>query len=139
MNIQRNTVQRQIVLDALKKLNKHPTIDEIYAAIHSSHPSISKATVYRNLRQLAANRIIRQVSLLDGLERYDARTGQHYHFKCVKCGNILDVEIEYLADINYVVQRKYCVQVDEHDIVFSGTCMECEHIETDNAEEFAKT
>ena len=125
MKIQRNTVQRQIVLDALKKLNSHPTIDEVYTAIHAEHPSISRMTVYRNLRQLAANGTIRKVTLSDGLERYDERISQHYHFKCKNCGGILDVDIKYLDGINDTVQGKYGVQVDEHDVVFSGACLRC--------------
>ena len=125
MSFQRNTVQRQIILDSLKKLNTHPTIDEVYTAIHTDHPSISKMTVYRNLRQLAAGGVIRQVSLPDGLERYDARTSQHYHFKCRDCGSILDVDIEYISGINDTVQGKYGVQVEGHDVVFSGACLNC--------------
>ena len=125
MNRQRNTVQRQIVIDTLKKLNNHPTIEEIYSLIVKEHPSISKTTVYRNLRQLAAGGMIRRVSLPDGLERYDDRTDQHYHFRCRDCGQTLDVDIDYLADINEAVQGKYGVQVDEHDVVFMGICLHC--------------
>ena len=123
--IQRNTVQRQIVQDALKKLNTHPTIEEIFAVIHDDHPSISKTTVYRNLRLLAESGIIRQVSLPDGLERYDSRIDQHYHFNCKNCGDILDVDIGYLSGINSAVQAKYNVLVDDHDVVFSGICQKC--------------
>jgi Fur family peroxide stress response transcriptional regulator len=125
MEQKRNTVQRQIILDAIKKVNAHPTIDEIYAEIHKKHPSISKTTVYRNLRQIAENKIIRQVSLPDGLERYDVRTDQHYHFKCKDCGSIFDVDIKYLEGINDEVQGKYGVQVDNHDIIFLGICPKC--------------
>jgi Fe2+ or Zn2+ uptake regulation protein len=127
MDRQRNTVQRQIVLDAVKKLNTHPTNEDIYAEIHRGHPSISRTTVYRNLRELARAGIIRQVTLPDGLERYDCRNEKHYHFKCRNCGGILDVDIEYLADINDTVQGKYGVHVDEHDITFSGICQKCNH------------
>lgn len=126
MDKQRNTVQRKIILDTLKKLNTHPTIDAIYAEIHKGHPSISKTTVYRNLRKLANNGIISQVSLPDGLERYDERVDQHYHFKCKNCGSIFDVDIGYLAGINEAVQGKYCVQVYEHYVVFIGVCPKCE-------------
>ena len=125
MDWQRNTVQRQIVLDAIKKLNTHPTAEGIYIEIHREHPSISRTTVYRNLRQLAASGIIRQVSLPDGLERYDFRNAQHYHFKCTKCNNIIDVDIDYLDDINEAVQTKHGFRVDGHDVVFSGICLSC--------------
>jgi len=123
--IQRKTVQRQIILDALMKLNSHPTIEELYAEIQKEHPAISKTTVYRNLRQLSKEGVIREVSLPDGLERYDTYTGQHYHFKCKNCGHIFDVDMEYLAGINDTVQGKYGFHVDEHDVVFSGICDKC--------------
>ena len=125
MGGQRNTVQRQIILDMLRKLNTHPTIDEIYVGMHNEHPSISKTTVYRNLRQLADNGVIRQVLLPDGLERYDVRTSQHYHFRCKSCGSILDVDIDYLDGINSMVQGKHGIQVDGHDVIFSGICSQC--------------
>ena len=50
----RNTIQRQIVLQAVNQMHNHPTADAIYAVIAAQHPTISKATVYRNLNQLAA-------------------------------------------------------------------------------------
>ena len=50
----RNTIQRQIVLQAVNQMHNHPTADAIYAVIAAQHPTISKATGYRNLNQLAA-------------------------------------------------------------------------------------
>ena len=124
-DIQRNTIQRQIVLDALSETDTHPTVDEIFAGLHKKHPSISKTTVYRNLRQLAANGTIRQVSLPDGLERYDGRAGQHHHFRCRACGAISDVDIGYSAEMDEMVRRKYSLDVEKHDIVFNGLCQKC--------------
>jgi len=122
---QRNTVQKQIILDALQKKKTHPTIEEVYAEVHKMHPSISKTTVYRNLRQLAGKGLVRQVSLPDGLERYDGQVMRHYHFTCNRCGAILDLELDYLAEMNDRVQRLYGIQVDGHDVIFSGVCRQC--------------
>ena len=123
--MKRQTVQRQIILDALTKLGTHPSIDQLYAEINKEHLSISKTTVYRNLRQLAENGLIRQVSLPDGLERYDERVDHHYHFQCKNCDCILDVDIEYIEGINDAVQGIYGVQIDEHEVIFSGFCQNC--------------
>ena len=123
--IKRNTVQRQIVLEALQKLNTHPAIEGIYAEIRKEHPAISKTTVYRNLRKLADCGIIRQISLPDGLERYDKCAGQHYHFRCKDCGHIFDVDIEHFAGVNDIVREKYGFQVDGHEVVFTGVCLKC--------------
>jgi len=124
-NMKRNTVQRQIILETLKKHKIHPTVDELYVKIYENHPSISKATVYRNLRQLTKHGIIRQISLPDGLERYDGNAELHYHFNCKSCDVIVDIFIEPLAELNANVQKQYGVQVEEHDVVFSGLCLKC--------------
>ena len=114
------------MLNALLKLNTHPSIEEIYAEINKDHPSISKTTVYRNLRLLSDSGIIARVLLPDGLERYDKSAICHYHFSCTVCGHIYDVDIERLERIDSEVQEKYGFCVDRHDVVFSGTCLECQ-------------
>ena len=93
--------------------------------IQKDHPAVSKTTVYRNLRQLANNKVILEVSLPDGLERYDGRNFHHYHFKCRNCGKIFDVEMDYIEKINNTVQEKHGFQIDEHEIVFRGICAKC--------------
>jgi len=123
--MQRNTVQRQIIFETLNRFITHPTVDELYSEIQKSHPSISKTTIYRNLRQLAQGGQIGRVALPDDVERYDKRTDRHYHFQCKSCGALLDVDIDYLDGINEKVQEKNGFQVDEHDIVFRGVCPQC--------------
>lgn len=114
-----------MILDTVIKLKAHPTIEEVYGEIQKIYPSISKTTVYRNLRQLAQSNLIRQVSLPDGLERYEALIKKHYHFKCKNCASLFDIELEYLASIDDRVQGMYGFQVDEHDLLFSGVCQNC--------------
>jgi Fe2+ or Zn2+ uptake regulation protein len=125
MSIRRNTVQRNIILDALRKLATHPTTDEVFAAIHDDHPTISKSTVYRNLRLLAESGVIRQVFLPDGRERYDSRVDRHHHFRCRKCGVIMDVDVGSREVIDYSFCEKYGLQVDGYDMVFNGICSKC--------------
>ncbi|MCL2093118.1 MAG: transcriptional repressor [Treponema sp.] len=122
----RNTVQRRIILAELQKMNTHPTIEEVWTEVQKEHPAISRTTVYRNLRHLAEGGFIRQVVLPGGLERYDRSTMPHHHFKCNKCENIVDVDIEYHGDIDQAIQEKYGLMVDRHDIVFTGICLSCQ-------------
>lgn len=126
MIMQRNTVQRQIILETLKKFSTHPTVEDVYLEIHKTHPSISKTTVYRNLGLLAESNEIREIMLPNDLDRFDKRTDRHYHFKCKNCGSIFDVDIDYIENINETVRQKYGFQVDEHDVFFSGICPECD-------------
>ena len=125
MKTQRNTYPKKIVLDAVKELSNHPTVEEVYTEVKKTHPTISKNTVYRNLRQLAENREIRKVSLPGEQERYDRLTSQHYHLQCENCGEILDIEIDYLGGADEIVRQKFGIQVNGHDIVFKGICTKC--------------
>jgi Fe2+ or Zn2+ uptake regulation protein len=133
--MERNTVQRQIILEELRKLNTHPTIEEVYFEIQKEHPSISKTTIYRNLRQFANEGIIKQVLMPDGLERYDKHNTLHHHFNCKKCNSIFDVEIDYLSKINNkineTIEDKYGYDVERHDVIFTGICQECKNKENE--------
>jgi len=121
----RNTVQKKIVLDTLKRFGSHPTVDDIHAEVKKTYTTISKNTVYRNLRQLADDGEIRKVSLPGEPERYDKANVRHYHFQCKICGLTSDIEIKYLEDINAAAMQKHGVQIDEHEIVFRGVCPQC--------------
>ena len=121
----RNTVQRQIILETAKKLRTHPTVDALYMEIHKNHPTISKATVYRNLRQFARDHTIRRLWLPDEPERYDGYADPHSHFKCTRCETWFDVDLEYPKEIDAAVSEKYGFQVDAHDVLFRGVCPQC--------------
>jgi len=122
---QRNTIQRAIVLETLMQAKSHPTIEELYAEIFKEHPAISKTTVYRNLRMLEKNGMVRRISLLDGPDRYEGQLCPHYHFKCETCGRVFDIEIPTIGDVNVYVEEKYGFGVKEHDLVFHGKCNNC--------------
>ena len=125
MSVKRNTIQRQIILDTLKEFTSHPSVDTLYAAISEKHPTISKATVYRNLRQLSDEGIIAQMAVFDDASRYDGRADVHYHFACKKCSEIFDLEIDCIDGIDDMVQTNYGVKVNRHEILFSGICKKC--------------
>ena len=134
-NIQRNTLQRKIVLDVLLSCDNHPTIEELYAKIQVDYPSISKTTVYRNLRILAQNGIVHQVSVPDGPERYEGNTYPHYHFKCNICQSIFDIDIEILGHMEGEVSDKYGFKVSSHSLTFMGTCKLCQTSNNHNHKE----
>jgi hypothetical protein len=48
MSQQRNTLQRTIVLETLRKLGNHPTIEELHAKIQEDYPAIIAISVENN-------------------------------------------------------------------------------------------
>lgn len=95
----RSTIQRSLVLEAVKELRCHVTADEVYDAVVTKHPDISKGTVYRNLKLLSDMGEIRKMGMPSGADRYDHLCHDHYHARCEKCGQIFDLDMEFMADL----------------------------------------
>ena len=88
----RNSKQRDAVLKDLQSRYDHPTAEDVYLSVRKSVPSISLATVYRNLKLLESEGLILKITTGDS-DRYDGHTHNHYHFTCNDCMRVLDLEI----------------------------------------------
>ncbi len=121
----RLTIQRALVLEAVRKMKGHVTADEVYDSIAKSYPDISKGTVYRNLNLLSDMGEIRRVEMPSGADRYDHRCYEHYHAKCTRCGQIFDVDMEFITDLGSGIKNTHGFQFTGHDIMFKGICSEC--------------
>lgn len=124
--IKRNTIQRTLVLEVVNKLKNHPTADEVYEELIKSHPSISRCTVYRNLNQLSEEGLIQKIEVPSGADRFDYKCYNHYHVKCIKCGKIFDVKMEYLPDLEKKIKDSHGFEFKGYDIIFKGICPNCQ-------------
>ena len=88
----RNTRQRQAVLEELRKLASHPTAAELHEVTRRRLPTISLGTVYRNLELLAQMGVIRRIEISGSKTRFDGDADQHYHVRCVRCGQLDDAD-----------------------------------------------
>ena len=124
MSAKRSTLQRQIILTAIKSLDSHPSAEEMYAEIQKHHPVIGKSTVYRNLRQLAEEGVISHV-VIDGVSRYDRNITDHQHFICDVCNRVYDVEIDCNCSSTNGLDCRYGFKTVRHELAFFGTCSKC--------------
>lgn len=123
--IKRNTIQRTLVLDAVKRVKGHATADEVYHIIVREYPNISKVTVYRNLNQLAESGEILKIEVPGGADRFDAECHKHYHARCLQCGRVFDVDMEYVEDLGRMVTDTYGFTIVGYDLMFKGFCPDC--------------
>ena len=123
----RNTIQRQLVIAAVRFLVDHPTAEEVYDRITMEYPDISKGTVYRNLNSLVESGLLGKVSVPSGADRFDHILARHYHIKCNHCGKFMNVEnFDYFHDLDDKLATATGFKMEHHDIVFSGLCPECQ-------------
>lgn len=121
----RNTVQRSLVLNAVRKLHCHATADEVYEEIIKEHPSISKATVYRNLNLLSEMGEIHRLEIPGSADHFDHITTNHCHVKCRECGRVFDVDMDYVSDLEKGIRDNHGFDFAGYDIIFHGICPEC--------------
>lgn len=123
--IKRQTIQKQYIKEALKDLN-HPTAKEIYLYVYKLHPHISKATIYRNLNELAEAKEIYKFICLDGSNRYDINIDRHYHFVCDNCNEVSDLKMDYIENIEGKIKNMDDYKFTSHNIIFTGLCPKCQ-------------
>ena len=103
----RNTMQKDLVRQAVLTMKRHVTAEEVYEYVKKEHPGIGKGTVYRNLGILSEEGSIRRVEVPNGPDRFDFTLRNHYHVRCVRCGEVFvpDLYSGVVKTVNYLIFR----------------------------------
>lgn len=120
----RNTIQRTVILDTARSM-MHPTADDVYAALHEKYPTISRGTVYRNLKLLTELGQLSSLGLSSGADHYDSILKSHCHIECRICGKIVDVEGPSVSGLQEQIKDAHGFEIEGHQLVFTGTCPDC--------------
>jgi Fur family peroxide stress response transcriptional regulator len=88
------THQRRVIYETVMSLEGHPSPEMIYEAVRKRIPSISLATVYKNVRTFLASGMLREVSMHHGSIRVEPNESEHYHLVCTRCRRITDLSPE---------------------------------------------
>jgi Fur family ferric uptake transcriptional regulator len=128
--MERNTRQRQAVLDAIDHAGRALTPSEILALAQNTVASLNLSTIYRHLNALQDDARIVKVMLPGQAARFDAPCAgghheaahHHHHFHCSGCDRVYALHacpgsMQDLAPKGFVVQA--------HEITLRGLCAEC--------------
>lgn len=117
--------QKEIVYKALCEHVVHPTAEHLFKIIHKQYPKISKATVYRNLKKMAAEGVVKKIDGLEESAHYDHNIFEHYHFICKSCYKVFDVSNEVAPNLLNQACLETGFVIEKCDIAFSGVCADC--------------
>lgn len=121
----RMTRQRRVILEELRKVNTHPSADEIYELVRKRLPRISLGTVYRNLDVLSESGEIQKLELGCTLKRFDGIAENHYHIRCVHCDRVVDAPIDFGIEIDHKLKNATNFKIIGHKLEFIGICPAC--------------
>lgn len=120
----RNTVQKRIILDAMQHRYDHPSVQMLYEDLKLAYPTMGIATVYRNLSSLVENGLLTSIMTKDNVTHYDYNRDDHCHLVCTKCNAIIDVTNEEVF-ANHAIIDDYKFTLMKQDVILYGICQKC--------------
>ncbi len=117
--------QRECIRQYLRSRIDHPSADMIYKAVRMQYPSISLGTVYRNLAMMVDEGQIIKINIGDGVDHFDARTDEHYHFACKECGKLMDLPPMPVDHLDVMAAGGFEGKIEGHKLFFYGLCPDC--------------
>jgi Fur family transcriptional regulator, peroxide stress response regulator len=120
------THQRQVLYEVMREMNGHPSPEEVYARVKRKIPSISLATVYKNIHLFVESGVFRKMSMHHGSVRVEMNDEAHHHLVCSKCKAIADIDEEALGTL---LKRKKLADgflVERYAVDVIGLCAKCQ-------------
>jgi Fur family peroxide stress response transcriptional regulator len=124
------THQRLAIFEALASSREHPSAEQLHKAVQRRIPTLSLATVYKNLEALKAIGAVADVNPLHAEGRYEAAlpgTGAgapHHHLVCVSCQKVRDLHDHELDRLR--VRDAQGFEVRAVRVQAEGLCPDCQ-------------
>jgi Fur family transcriptional regulator, ferric uptake regulator len=121
----RVTPQRQLVLEAVTKLN-HASPEEIFAEVHQRARGVNVSTIYRTLELLEQLGLVTHTHLGHGAPSYHlAAEAEHVHLVCSECGRITQIPPEAVEPLVSALERNHGFRTDVGHLTVFGRCESC--------------
>lgn len=117
------TPQRIAILDYLYGNKKHPSAEEIFAAVSKKFPTMSFATVYNTLIALTERGIVVDLTIDTERKRFDPNTEPHNHLICSACKRVVDVDMDFDFELPGSLNTDFII-TGKH-VEFYGICSRC--------------
>ena len=120
------TPQRLAIVEILAKSQGHPSVEDIHDQIKTNFPTMSLATVYRNIVLIKSLGEVLELGFPDGSNRYDGnRPYPHPHVICIECKKIVDPDLDSLDEMKEEVASETNFKILNHRLDFFGICSNC--------------
>ena len=124
------THQRLAIFEALASSREHPSAEQLHKAVQRRIPTLSLATVYKNLEALKAIGAVVDVNPLHEQARYEsALPGSgaghpHHHLVCTSCKKVRDLHDSELDRLRVRDAQGFDVRAVR--VQAEGLCPDCQ-------------
>ncbi|WP_309496725.1 Fur family transcriptional regulator [Sulfurovum sp.] len=120
------TFQRMNILESIEHYG-HMTIDDIYEKVMKTHPSLSLATVYKNIILMVEKGVLVEVPITGQKAKYELLKSDHIHLVCTECGEVEDKPHNIAADQLFnAMTKNENFSLCKQQINLYGVCSHCQ-------------
>lgn len=122
----RYTKQREEILEAFLKADRHITVEELYNDLKKKDPEIGYATVHRTLKLMRECGLAEEIKV-DSKTRFEQDCGRkhHDHLICIKCGEFIEVKDEKIEHLQNKLAEMNDFTPKWHKLEIYGLCAKC--------------
>ncbi|AXX87524.1 Fur family transcriptional regulator [Malaciobacter marinus] len=117
------TPQRVAIVEELYS-NGHMNIDDLYKKLLEKFPSISLATIYKNINAMIEKVFLNEVKIPNAKSVYELVKDEHSHLVCSSCGKIEDVDLD-ISNLVKEASSSKNYTINQASIIFAGVCPDC--------------
>jgi Fur family peroxide stress response transcriptional regulator len=121
------THQRQVLFEVMQSIPGHPSPEEVYARVQERIPSISLATVYKNIHLFISSGLFREVSMHHGSLRVEMNDHPHHHMVCTRCKAIYDLNEDELGNLPQPRRLPNGFAAERYSVDVLGICADCQN------------
>jgi Fur family peroxide stress response transcriptional regulator len=119
------THQRQVIYEAVVASHGHYSPEQIYAEVRRRVPSMSLATVYKNVRLFVEHGLLREVTPHAPVLRVDGNLDPHHHLVCTRCKSVQDIEGDFVDFKRLSRQLPGGFDLTQPLVEVFGLCKDC--------------
>ena len=123
----KNTTKRDLIFETILGSKQHLSIDEIYQLIKKKDSNIGIATVFRTLKLLKKQDLVREIHMGDRKKRYEAslECPHHDHLICTDCGSVIEAVDPRIEKLQIELCKNNHFIPSSHRLEIFGICSEC--------------
>lgn len=120
------TPQRELIFQSFLEMDKHVSVEELYDRVRRKDTSVGHSTVWRNMKLICQVGLAEEVTIGDGVTRYDRVTDTpHGHFYCLKCHALVEFDAGQALNFLRASARVHSFAAETFKIEIQGHCAKC--------------
>ncbi len=119
---------REVVFNEVMRTHGHFAAEELVKQCRDHERGVSRATIYRILKELREAGIIRETAFGEKHQHFEHVYDEklHHHARCIRCYAIIEIPCLKEASMYTDLLNKEHFQVMGHELHFYGLCRMCQ-------------